>query len=67
MTTLFNYRGTPLKYRPMVYTIRRYAEASAARCLRPHRVILDAARGNYIVVCPADARRLIRDGGLQYA
>lgn len=61
----YTYNGTALKYRPMVYNTQRHAEASAARCLKPHRVMRDEA-GLFLVVCPADARRLQR-AGLDYA
>lgn len=56
-----NYEGVAIKYRPMVYTVAEYAMASAARCIKPHRVVMGIV-GQYLVVCPADASRLCRAG-----
>jgi len=63
-TLQFCYRGLALKHRPMVYSVSRLAYSSAARCIKPH-MVMSGGSGVFLVVCPADAKRL-NAAGFEY-
>ena len=55
------YSNVALKYSPDIFSQSRYAHSFAARSLKFNRVIMGDA-GQYLVVCNADAMRLVRAG-----
>jgi len=57
----YSYEGVSLKYRPALFTQERFALSSAARCVKPHRVVMGLV-GEFLLVCNADAMRLARAG-----
>ena len=61
MTLTRNYHGVALKHSPDIFVSGALAMTCAARCEKPHRVVMGAA-GQFLVVCPADATRLARAG-----
>ena len=60
MTLPNSYNNVALKHRPVFFSTERYAHSYASRS-RFSRVIMGEA-GQYLVVCNADAQRLVRAG-----
>jgi hypothetical protein len=61
MTLTRNYHGVALRNRPDLFVSEALALTCAARCERPHRVVM-GADGQFLVVVNADAMRLARAG-----
>lgn len=56
-----SYNNVALKYSPDLFNTERYAHSYASRSRKFNRVIMGEA-GQYLVVCNADAQRLVRAG-----
>lgn len=56
-----DYHGIVLRHRPDIFRCPVNAKRSAARRTKPHRVILGEV-GDHLIVCNADAQRLVRAG-----
>ena len=56
-----SYNSVALKYSPDIFRIERLAHSYASRSRKFNRVIMGDA-GEYLIVCNADAQRLVRAG-----
>ena len=56
-----SYNGLTLRHTPYVFVSAEAAERYADACVKPMRVVLGLV-GDYVIVCPADAERMIRAG-----
>lgn len=56
-----NYHGVSLRNRPDVYRTHAAAARGASYCIKPHYIVMGVA-GEFLLVCPSDARRLVSAG-----
>jgi len=61
MTRTNDYNGTTLRHRPDIFSNRERAHSWALRSIKPMWVIMGNV-GEYLIVCPSDASRLMRAG-----
>ena len=65
-TLRYAYRGVALRQRPLIYSCPALAQSAAASRVVPTAIVMgewrDDGRGEFLIVSPADAIRLLRAG-----